>query len=288
MPIEEISVPVVATQGTQFPATTVTIPVSGMTCAACQSFVQKTLIAQPGVRNASVNLMMHSATVAYDPQTSSVQALVEAIRKTGYEAALPAQESNAIAEQEKLEQQQVADYHSLRRKAAVSLVAGAVAMIVSMPLMSSGPRSSMTDPLLSWFMRTLDPATQHLLPALYQVPPATLRIVLLVLASVIMAWAGKRFYTKAWSALRHGTADMNSLVALGTGTAFLYSLTATVLPSWFSAQRPARGRVLRGRGTHHCHGTDRQRTRSAGHGPDHACVAQNHCPAAAHRARQSR
>jgi Cu+-exporting ATPase len=209
---------------------TVTIPVNGMTCAACQAFVQKTLNAQPGVREAAVNLMMHSATVAFDPGASSVQALVDAINKTGYAAELPRADTTAFDEQEKLEQSQVADYRSLRLRAIVSLVAGAVAMVLSMPLMGG---SNMTDPLLGWFMRHLDPVLQGVLSALYQVSPAALRDVLLVLTVAIMAWAGKHFYVNAWSALKHGAANMDTLVALGTGTAFLYSLAATVFPGWF-------------------------------------------------------
>ena len=214
-------------------ATRITIPVTGMTCAACQAFVQKTLIAQPGVRDASVNLMMHSATVAYDPQTSSAQALVDAIRKTGYEAELPREDTTASEDQQRLEEEQLADYQSLRMKAGVSLILGALAMVVSMPLMSTGMSGSNEDPLLGWCMRHFDPALQQLLPALYRVPSQSLRWFLLALSVGVMTWAGKRFYTKAWSALRHGTADMNSLVALGTGTAFLYSLAATVVPAWF-------------------------------------------------------
>ena len=212
------------------PTTRITIPVSGMTCAACQSFVQKTLNAQPGVHDASVNLMMHNATVSYDPRASTVEALVEAIRNTGYEAEMPREDTSAAEEQEALERLQLAEYRSLRAKAAVSLAAGATAMLLSMPLMQMGTES---DPLLAWFMRTLDPAMQRMLPALYRVPAQGLRWTLLALSIAIMAWAGRHFYTRAWAALRHRTADMNSLVALGTGTAFIYSLAATVAPSWF-------------------------------------------------------
>ena len=225
MPTEEL-----ITSQLESPATRITISVSGMTCAACQAFVQKTLTAQPGVRDASVNLMMHSATVSYDPKASTAEALVDAIRKTGYDAELPHADTTAVEEQERLEQDQLAEYHSLRAKAVVSVIAGAVAMLLSMPLMQSGTQS---DPLLAWFMRTLDPAMQHVFPVLYGVAPQTLRLLLLALSVGIMAWAGRRFYTKAWSALRHGTADMNSLVALGTGTAFVYSLAATLAPFLF-------------------------------------------------------
>ena len=69
---------------------TVTIPVGGMTCAACQASVQKALEREQGVLKASVSLMLKSADVSFDPASTSPAALVEAIRRTGYEAALPA------------------------------------------------------------------------------------------------------------------------------------------------------------------------------------------------------
>ena len=217
----------------EIPSTRITLPVSGMTCAACQSFVQKTLLAQAGVQDASVNLMMHSATVVYDPKTSNAQALVDAIRETGYEAELPREDTTAIDDQQRLEREQVAEYRSLRTKAVVALLAGASAMVLSMPLMQTSMQGGAGDPLLAWLMRTFAPAMERVSPVLYQVSPQSLRWVLLTLSIAIMAWAGKHFYAKAWSALKHGTADMNSLVALGTGTAFLYSLAATLAPSWF-------------------------------------------------------
>ncbi|MCX6622908.1 MAG: heavy metal-associated domain-containing protein, partial [Acidobacteria bacterium] len=76
----------------------VTISVTGMTCAACQSFVQKTLEKQPGVERASVNLMMHNATVDYDPAAISPGQLVDLIRDTGYGAELPAPGRTAFDE----------------------------------------------------------------------------------------------------------------------------------------------------------------------------------------------
>src|SRR5438132_14140541 len=75
----------------------ITIPVTGMTCAACQSFVQRTLASQAGVRDAAVNLMLHNATVTFDAGVTSTSALVEAVRGTGYGADAPAQHSSLIA-----------------------------------------------------------------------------------------------------------------------------------------------------------------------------------------------
>ena len=200
-----------------------------MTCAACQAFVQKTLRAQPGVRDASVNLMMQSATIDYLPQTISPVKLIEAVETIGYGAQLPAIETSALEDQSRLEDEQTGVYKALRLKAGVALIAGALAMVISMPLMNV---SGTGDPLLAWFMRTLNPPLHAAVPALYRLPAQSLRLVLLVVTMGIVVWAGRQFYIRAWSALRHKTADMNSLVALGTGTAFLYSVIATLAPAY--------------------------------------------------------
>src|SRR3954465_14497294 len=80
------------------PREKITIPVSGMTCAACSGRVQRTLSAAPGVNDAAVNLMMANATVSYDPSATSPEALVEAVRATGYGAELPRAERSAFEE----------------------------------------------------------------------------------------------------------------------------------------------------------------------------------------------
>jgi Cu+-exporting ATPase len=209
-----------------------------MTCAACQSFVQRTLAAQPGVQDAGVNLMMNNATVTFDPGVTSTSTLVEAVRGTGYGAEVPALHSSVLAEQEENDAEQLREYQRLRLKAAASLIAGALAMVLSMPLMSmssAGGMQRMKDPLMTLNMRVLDPVLRRMLPWMYQVSDNVIRWFLFALAAFILGWAGRRFYTKAWSALLHKTADMNTLVALGTGAAFLYSAASTVGPAFFVA-----------------------------------------------------
>ncbi len=220
-------------------STTIRIPVSGMTCAACQSRVQRTLEKQPGVSDASVNLMMHTATVAYDPATVSPDRLVDAIRETGYGAELAAPGQSAFEEQEVRDRAQDEEFVDLRRKAIVSGILGAIAMIVSMPLMSqfgtmAGHGAAMTaDPFLAWTMRVLDPSLRAIVPWLYAVSPAVISWTLLVATLGVMLWAGRDFYTRAWAAFRHHSADMNTLIAVGTGAAFLYSIMATATPGFF-------------------------------------------------------
>jgi Cu+-exporting ATPase len=217
----------------------VDIPVQGMTCAACQASVQRALQRQPGVVDASVNLMMKNAAVTYDPAVTRPEALVEAIRDTGYEAEMPRPEQTAFAEQEARDRANEDEFRSLRRKALASGAVGILAMIVSMPLMAPGApglhRGPVADPFMRWAMEAMTPALRAALPWLYRIDPAALSWTLLALTAGVMAWAGRHFYVRAWSGFRHHSADMNTLVAVGTGAAFLYSALVTVAPGFFLA-----------------------------------------------------
>ena len=106
----------------------VTIPVGGMTCAACQAHVQKALAAQPGVRDASVNLMMGSASVTFDPSVIAPSQLVQAIRDTGYEAELPAAVVDVVAEQDARDR---AQDRRVPQRCAVKAIASGVAGVWS-------------------------------------------------------------------------------------------------------------------------------------------------------------
>ena len=216
----------------------VTIPVTGMTCAACQSFIQKTIGDHAGVRDASVNLMLNNATVTFDPGVTSISALVDTIRSTGYGAETPVLNPSVLAAQQQHDLEQMSEYRQSRLKATVSLIAGSIAMVLSMPLMtvgSAGGMERMKDPLMGWNMRVIDPVLRGVLPWIYQLNDNAIRWFLFALAAFILGWAGRRFFTKAWSALLHKTADMNTLVALGTGAAFLYSAASTIAPNFFLA-----------------------------------------------------
>jgi Cu+-exporting ATPase len=177
--------------------TELTIPVQGMTCAACSARVQRTLERTPGVSGANVNLMTGSATVSYDAATVTPEHLVEAIRDTGYGAELPATDSMveemAGAEDARRDRQT----RELRLKFGVSLLATLLVTALSMP-----PRP--------WLM--------------------------LALTLPVVTWAGRHFYVRAWAAFRHRAADMNTLIAIGTGAAFGYSLFVTLAGRWLAAR----------------------------------------------------
>jgi Cu+-exporting ATPase len=184
-------------------AVRVTIPVGGMTCAACQATVQRALSKEPGVLDAAVNLMTESAAVTFDPAVTTPATLVGAIQRTGYEAELPSFDRDAFAEQDARDLAHATEYEALRRKAIVSGIIGVIAMLASMAFMD---------------------ASAH---------PRVLPWSLLAVTGFVMAWAGRHFYVRGWIGLRRGSPDMNTLIAIGTGAAFLYSAIATVAPGLF-------------------------------------------------------
>ena len=180
---------------------TLEIPVTGMHCAACVGRVQHAVEGE-GVSSAVVNLMTNSATVTYDPAVATPDALVERIKSTGYGASLPVGTQTDAERQEEQDRARRAEYLDYRRKGIVSLAIGAAVMLVPM-------RLAMRTPIWPWAQ--------------------------LVITSAVMLWAGRMFYSRAWTAARHGSADMNTLIAVGTGSAYLYSLAATVAPSAFTS-----------------------------------------------------
>jgi Cu+-exporting ATPase len=219
---------------------TVTLPVEGMTCAGCQATVQRALSETPGVTDAAVNLLLKNAVVRYDPATTTPQRLVDAVRARGYGAELPVPDATVADEQEARDRAQDEEFHDLRRKAIVSGIVGILAMVLSMPLMvtNSGagmhaPTTVTADPFMRWVMTSLTPVLRPIMPWAYVISPEILTYGLLIATIGVMAWAGRHFYVRAWASFRHHAADMNTLIAVGTGAAFLYSVVATVTPEFF-------------------------------------------------------
>ena len=188
-----------------------TLPVLGMTCASCQHHVQQALRSTPGVESVHVDLMAHRASVVFDPAVATPARLIEAIRGAGYDAVLPRLEESP-SEQESRDRTAESG-----RKAWVTLAAGAVAMLLAMPLETE--------------MGAVDHALMQLSPWLYALPPGLLRWFLLVLTAAAVSWAGRNIYVSAIRALRHGATNMNTLVSLGTGVAFAWSAFATLWPA---------------------------------------------------------
>lgn len=175
--------------------------VSGMTCAACQANVQRVLKRQPGVSDAAVNLMTGQAHVVFDPALIQSPQLIEAVESIGYGAEVPSAQGSAIAEQEARDRAQAEEFRSLLRRTLVTGALGAAAMV---PMGVGG----MAHGAIRW--------------------------ILLVMTSAVMLTTGRDFYVRGFKGLWHRAPDMNSLVAVGTGAAFVYSLVATFWPSLFA------------------------------------------------------
>jgi Cu+-exporting ATPase len=181
-----------------------------MTCASCQHHVEEALRSTAGVESARVDLMANRATVVFNPAVAAPAALLASIRAAGYDAVLPRPDASSPVSSN-------ADANGLERKATLTLIAGAASMLLAMPLGTE--------------MGALDHALMRLAPWLYALPPNPLRWFLLALTALIVAWAGRGIYLSAIRALRHGNTNMNTLVSLGTGVAFVYSAYATIWPA---------------------------------------------------------
>ncbi len=209
-----------------------TVTIQGMTCASCQSHVQEALRKVPGVTDAQVNLITGQAAIDFDPERTGPAAMVAAVKATGYGAELPGRDTHVVEQQLALEKKEEAGERLLRRQALATLAAGGAAMLASMPLMSPHGGHA-ADPLMRWTMSWLEPALRAAMPWLYLIPAPVLRYGLLALTVVVLATGGRQFFVRAWASARHGSSDMNTLIAMGSGTAFVYSLAATLSPEVF-------------------------------------------------------
>ncbi len=176
---------------------TMTLPVEGMTCASCVVRVEKALKKVEGVTGASVNFATEKATITFDAGAVSAEELAQAVGDAGYSLVLPAAgEPPASGDAER----------ALRR----DLTLGAV----------------LTVPIMTLSMISMLPSATAFLP----VTISQTNVLLFFLTAPVLLVAGRRFFQGLSAAMRHRTADMNTLVAVGTGSAFLYSAVVTFLP----------------------------------------------------------
>ncbi len=186
------------------------LPVRGMTCASCVRRVERALQKVDGVGEASVNLVAERASVAFDPARTSVEAIAEAIERAGYQVpreAPPADDApapDAALRAGGRDAAEEADRRALKRD---FLVAAALTVPLLVVAMSHGAIPGTDGPVGRWLQ--------------------------FALATPVVLGPGRRFFRLAWTALRHGTAEMNTLVALGTGAAWSYSTVAVAFPGAF-------------------------------------------------------
>jgi len=182
--------------GKDSPATEkTTFSVSGMSCASCVSRVEKSLRDLPGVVSVSVNLASNRAIVEHT-RDADIAGMLRAVADAGYGIEV------VTAEEGREDGASQREISLLRNQFVFSLCVAAVVMLLSM--------TDMLDyawkPYLLW-----------------------------ALATPVQFWAGLRFYRGAWGALKHGAADMNTLIAVGTSAAYLYSVAVALFPHFFAA-----------------------------------------------------
>jgi Cu+-exporting ATPase len=180
------------------------IPIGGMTCAACASRIEKVLGRLDGVQTASVNFATERATVAYDPGRVKLSQIREAIEKAGYRA-LEMERKGAVDE-DRLRKE--AEIRSLWRRFAVAAVFGVPLLYLAMGSMV-------------WWLPF--PIPSLLRPMQY---PLNYAIVQIILTAPII-FVGRRFYTVGFKAFVQGSPNMDSLIAIGTSAAVIYSLYST-------------------------------------------------------------
>ncbi|WP_423224172.1 heavy metal translocating P-type ATPase [Candidatus Amarolinea aalborgensis] len=181
------------------------IGIDNLRCASCVGFIEDDLRATPGVLSASVNVGTQEATVAYLPQQTTLAQLHSVIQDWGYQARPAASEEPV----DKQEAEHDREYRSLYRKFLF-------AAVISLPVLLTAY------PQYVPFVRDWSMATLRL---------AWLGAALLTLP--VLFWSGGHFFTGAWAALKHRAANMNTLIALGTGAAWLYSTVAISFPRLF-------------------------------------------------------
>jgi Cu+-exporting ATPase len=184
---------------------TQTLPIKGMTCASCVSRVQNALSSLDGVLSVNVNLATERATLEYVPEQVGIREFKKAVKDAGYEV-LGVEKGEDMVEKEKRERE--AHYRRLRTK----LVTG---IVLAVPLFI----------LVFWDKLGL--------AALYEIPRQTNFLIQLLLETPVQFWIGWQFYAGAIAAARHRSTNMNTLIAVGTSAAYIYSVTATFFPQVF-------------------------------------------------------
>lgn len=223
----------------------VDLPITGMTCASCAARIEKSLKKAEGVTDATVNLATERATVHFDPAVTGVDNIVCTIRDTGYDAIVPSARQAvasagpvAIQPEHSLHVQHAAhdahavhgapatpdkhashdmtevremhahvheeNYAELKKKFIVAAVLGLPVLVIAM---SHGKIAALDFAGARWLQ--------------------------FVLTTVVLFYSGRQFFKAAWAAARHRAADMNTLIAVGTGSAYLYSLAALLAPQFF-------------------------------------------------------
>ena len=168
------------------------LPVEGMTCAACVARVEKSLNKIGGVSNATVNLAAETVRLEYDVEQVSLESIAQSLYESGYDLIIKKEPDNVS---ERLHEREI----DIRRDFFISLACSLPVLILSMGMM--------------W-----EPTAQAI-----PIPMNLLNIGFCILSLIVLLIPGRRFFLPAWKLALHGASDMNTLVSLGTGMAWIYS-----------------------------------------------------------------
>ena len=225
----------VRTAGYNCGQATVSFGVEELHYAPSVAPLEQALAAVPGVIRAVANQATETATVEYVPGATTADLLETAVRSVGFRVAAP------IAAEDPVERERLTRAREIRTltwKFSVAAAVAVVAMLGSMLVMADRPMGALgTFKRYDLLGRLLMPLAIQLRDVMNQrwvIDLQWLKVGLGVLTVPVVAWCGAQFYRGAWSGLRHRTADMNTLIAVGTGAAFLYSVVATLVPGLFA------------------------------------------------------
>jgi Cu+-exporting ATPase len=185
----------------------ISLGVSGMTCASCVSHIEKALKEHDGVSSVNVNLATEKATVEYDPATVGMTDFRKAIEGAGY-GIRSEMVGETFVEPDTVTSAAHHEARILRKKLVVSGIIGIYMFLIMISELTGG----------AWLPSFL--GNKYLLWAL---------------ATPVQFWAGWQFYKGLWAGLKHKTANMNTLIAVGTSVAYVYSIAAILFPNFIAA-----------------------------------------------------
>jgi len=191
---------------------TLSLPVEGMTCASCVARVEKTLKKAEGVKDVSVNLATEKVTLTFNETETSLDKLASVVDDAGYHLSIPVKSTNSEDEVPEIDVNRMKAYNKLKNEFILSVIITIPVMFISMTAMTA------------WF-HSWSPLSMK-----------EINTLLFIASSFVMFIPGRRFFTSAYKALKHFSADMNTLVAAGTGTAYIYSSIAVLFPGIINAE----------------------------------------------------
>ncbi|MBE9234898.1 copper-translocating P-type ATPase [Anabaena aphanizomenioides LEGE 00250] len=186
----------------------ITLKLKGMSCASCANNVEQAILAVPGVIDCNVNFGAEQATINYEPQQTNLTEIKAAIEDAGYSSFSMVE---AQGEDDVVQVQKIAEEQELKLKLWTGGIISTFLFVGSLPMMTG-----LKLPFIPDFLH--HPWLQ------------------LILTTPVQFWCGGSFFRNGWKSLKHHTATMDTLIALGTGAAYFYSVVVTLFPGFFISQ----------------------------------------------------